>query len=104
MLQDEDSEILARLGNALTPTAKEACKEDLVRYINALLLQDFERLVQLLYRVDVDEKKLRALLKAHPQQDAAVLIADLIIQRETEKQVSRHLHRNDDTIPEDEKW
>jgi hypothetical protein len=72
----------------LLPKALYANFEDLrhalVTYVNQLINTDFHQLVQLLYRLDIPEKKLRALL-ATPGQNAGELIADLIIQRQLEK-------------------
>lgn len=53
--------------------------------INHLILTDFPRLVQILYRVDVDEDKLKNMLKQYVHDDAGYIIAQLIIDRETEK-------------------
>ena len=38
-------------------------------------------MVQLLYRIDVSEGKLKKVLQENPNEDAAGLIADLIIER-----------------------
>ncbi len=61
----------------------------LAAYINELITNDFEKLVQLLYRIDVNEAKLKMLLQSSPHEDAAKLIADLIIERQMQKIKSR---------------
>lgn len=53
--------------------------------INHLIQADFNRLVSILYRTDVEEDKLKAALKAHPNRDAASVIADLLIERQQRK-------------------
>jgi hypothetical protein len=53
--------------------------EELSAYINQLINHDFERLVSLLYRLDVDEKKLRSLLSYQAGVNAGDTIAALII-------------------------
>jgi hypothetical protein len=53
--------------------------------INTLIVDDFNRLVQLLYRIDVDEEKLKKLLRENSTTDAGLLIAGLIIRRQWEK-------------------
>lgn len=79
-------------------------KEELAIYINELLINDFQKLVLLLYRVDVDEKKLKTLLQENPSTDAAVLITDLLLQRLEEKQKTKQQHKSSGDIPEDERW
>ncbi len=54
---------------------------DLIAYINDCINHDFNKLVQLLYRIDVSEQKLKTILQSHPNEDAAKLIAAVIIER-----------------------
>jgi hypothetical protein len=76
----------------------------LAQHINQLIQNSFEQLVHLLYRIDVDEKKLKTVLLNNSGRDAGILIAELIINRQLQKIQSRDLFTNDDTIPEEEKW
>lgn len=55
--------------------------EELAKEINHLIVHDFAALVQILYRLDVSEAKLKMVLAENPQQDAGMLIAALIIER-----------------------
>lgn len=77
----------------------------LAEEIDQLVSKDFLRLVRILYRLDISEKKLKELLAKTEGKNASVTIADMIIERQIEKIRSREAHkkRNDD-IPEDEKW
>jgi hypothetical protein len=59
--------------------------QQLADYINQLILVNFERLVQLLYRIDVSEAKVKYLLKENPDEDAGRIIALLIIERQVQK-------------------
>ena len=59
--------------------------QQLADYINQLILVNFERLVQLLYRIDVSEATLKYLLKENPAEDAGRIIALLIIERQIQK-------------------
>ena len=79
-------------------------KERLSSHINFLIRSDFQKLVSILYRVDVDESKLKQLLKENPDFDAATIITDLIIERQLQKIRSRQQHRPDENISDDEKW
>ena len=49
--------------------------------INELIKNDFSRLVQILYRIDVSEAKLKDILNSNPNEDAGKLIAQVIIER-----------------------
>jgi len=55
--------------------------EDLANAINELIKNDFSKLVQILYRIDVSEAKLKYILQAHPNEDAGKLIATVVIER-----------------------
>ena len=84
--------------------SSEELKEKLTAFINDLINHDFEKLVFYLYRIDVNESKMRQLLEQWEGENAAGLIADLIIERQSEKVKSRNENRKNDTIPENEKW
>lgn len=82
----------------------EEMKRLLAERINALIRNDFQQLVQILYRADVPEQKLRTVLAANTEMDAGVLIAELLIKRQLEKAESRK--KNTSKLPDDaeEKW
>lgn len=67
----------------------------LVAYINELILHNFNGLINMLYRVDINEQKLKLLLKENHGTDAAQLIADLVIERQVQKLKSRREFRRD---------
>lgn len=68
---------------------EEDLRERLIFFINDLIQSDFQKLVAILYKVDVDESKLKNILRAEPGRDAAEVIATLIIERENQKIHSR---------------
>lgn len=77
----------------------------LIEVINELIENDFNRLIQMLYRLDISESKLKKLLQTHKNTDAAEIIADLIIERQLEKIKSRRAYKQRDSdIDENEKW
>ena len=82
----------------------EELKEKLAGHINHLINHDFEKLVSLLYRVDVNENKLRNILDNKEGENAAGLIADLIIERQLQKIKSRKDSKSNNYIPDDERW
>ena len=104
MEDNKHIEELVNLNHQLTALQKLEMKEQLTVYINHLLLHDFNKLVQILYRVDVDEKKLKELLQQGKDTDAAVIIADLLIQRQEEKVKTKEAFKSDDNIPDEDKW
>lgn len=73
-------------------------------YVNGLINNDFEYLLSLLYRIDVDEKKIRFLLDSKPGTNAGELIAGLIIERQLEKIKSKKQFKPPTSIPEEEEW
>ncbi|MBO9659993.1 MAG: hypothetical protein J7527_14330 [Chitinophagaceae bacterium] len=73
--------------------------------VNRLLLHDFDRLIAILYRVDVNEHKLKLLLKERPDEDAARLISSLLIERQAQKIKTRDQFNSSQTgIDENERW
>jgi hypothetical protein len=71
--------------NDLQLLSKQDFINQLAYEINQLILINFERLIQLLYRIDVSEVKLKTLLKENPKEDAGKIIATLIIERQLQK-------------------
>src|SRR6185437_8340760 len=57
----------------------------LIALINELINKDFDAVVQLLYRIDVSEKKVRDFLDQNTGNDSASILADLIIERQLQK-------------------
>ena len=89
----------------LTPTDRlKKTRAQLEIYITELIEQDISRLVDLLYRVDIPEKKLKTLLNLNPEANSAALITDLILERQLQKQAWRQQHPPSTNIPEDERW
>ena len=72
--------------------------------INHLINHDFEKLVFYLYRIDVNENKMRNVLEQREGENASGLIADLIIERQLQKIESRKKFKTDGAIDENEKW
>ena len=96
--------ILEQLSLQSSYLKKQDVRNDLIDCIHFLLVHDFSRLIQILYRIDVNEIKLKQLLREQPQTDAAVLIADLLIERHLEKMKARAASPPPGDISEEEKW
>ena len=79
--------------------------QNLCAYINDLIAHDFERLVSILYRIDVNEKKIKQMLQEQQGVDAAETIAGLIIERQLQKLKSRRENRLDqEGVDSEERW
>ena len=76
----------------------------LANHINFLIDKDFNKLLTILYRLDINEIKLRQLILENREVDAGKTIAGLIIERQLEKVKSRKQYKSDADIAEDEKW
>jgi hypothetical protein len=86
-MPDQNEDILGLLQQV--NTSGHDMVEELSIKINELINTDFEKLVQLLYRVDVDETKLKKILQENADTDAGKLIALLLIERQQEKLQSK---------------
>ncbi len=89
-----------------TTLSYEEVEAVLTEKINRLIRDDFGGLVQILYRIDVEEPRLRYLLQQHKGEDAGKIIAGLIIQRLQQKLITRRGYGagNNDNIPEEDRW
>lgn len=67
----------------------------LIEKIRYLLDNDFEKLLNVLYRIDVNEEKLKKLLTDFSESDPAIVIADAIIERQRQKLESRKKYCSD---------
>ena len=88
----------------LAPMGGEDWQAAVARAINQLIEKDFSGLVNILYRLDVNEQKVREVLRNNPGSDAGALIAGLVIERLLEKCKTRKNHPPTGNIPDDEKW
>jgi hypothetical protein len=83
----------------------EDLQNKLAVHINDLIQYHFEQLVSFLYRIDVSEAKIKSLLQQQPNEDAAKIIAALIIERQLQKIKTRQqFSRRDSNFNEEEKW
>jgi hypothetical protein len=100
-----DISVIVQNWDASLPHEKKAAlKRELALYINELLLHDFDKLLFILYRVDVAEKKLKQVLAENKEKDAGELIADLLIKRQEEKIAMRQSFPPGKNISDEERW
>ena len=76
----------------------------LVDAVNDMVVHDFNGLVQILYRLDVSEHKIREALAGHPGADAAKLIARLLLERQIQKLETRKLFQQRQPQDDEERW
>ncbi len=77
---------------------------DLSYYIDYLITNDFNKLIVILYRLDVSEEQVNELLKQQPNKLASDSISKLIIERQQKKLQMKATLKKDENIAEDEKW
>jgi hypothetical protein len=106
-MKDEQvlQEVSKELSIALRENDHSLNKQILSDRINELLNTDFQKLVSILYRMDISEIKLKQFLLENPGTDAGIIIADLMIERQEQKIKSREqFSKRDENISDDEKW
>ncbi|MGF7231034.1 hypothetical protein [Arachidicoccus sp.] len=92
------------------PLLKESIsEEDLVAKLSAIvenwIERDFNHLVEVLYRVDIDERVLKEKLNSGPLENTAEIIARLLLERQKQKLALRNqFHFSKGNIEEDERW
>ncbi len=84
----------------------EDLENTLAAALEALVESNFQQFVLLLYQVDVPENKVKAILASESYPDVYRSVARLIIERQTEKIISREKYRQSpDSLASDaEKW
>lgn len=68
-------------------------KDNLIAYLQHLLDKDFERLLQGLYRIDVNEDNVKEILNCGSPENIAGRLADLILNRLQQKAITRMQYR-----------
>ncbi|ATA69354.1 hypothetical protein CGC48_09895 [Capnocytophaga cynodegmi] len=67
--------------------------EVLVSYVDFLIQTDFNKLINILYRVDVSEEKLKIALQENNNTPISRVIATMLLKRELEKRKWRTLYK-----------
>ncbi len=83
--------------------------EELINYlsieINSLINNNFEKLVSILYRMDVSEQKIKQLLEKNDTENAGIVIARLVVEREQQRiKTKKDFLQNPNTNCTEEKW
>jgi len=74
--------------------SQEELKKVLAQYLNGLIIEDFNLLISILYRIDIPQEKANlALAKKNETTSAGEILAELIIQRQLQKIKTRKAYR-----------
>jgi exo-beta-1,3-glucanase (GH17 family) len=101
---EKDSFIIEQIEKEAGIALQENWQTSFQEYINHLINNDFEKLVFLLYRIDVSEQKIKTLLENTSALNAGELITEAIIERIEEKKAAREKYKQTGEISEEEKW
>lgn len=106
----EVNELVASIQKDWSLVTKPLITEDqlieiLAKEINRMIRDQFSWLIHLLYRIDISEQKLRALLAENKNADAGKVIAYLIVERQKQKIAFRKSHPpKQEDIPDEDRW
>jgi N-acetylglucosamine kinase-like BadF-type ATPase len=106
----DNAELITQLNKELAIDIAEKISyaelhSQLADYINQLIKNDFDKLIAYLYRIDVNEQKLKSMLQQNADEDAGNIIAILIIERQQQKIKTRDQFKQPGAnFDEEEKW
>jgi len=92
-----EKDFLIGNNNSLIPSTELASLEEFKKYLadklKFLLDEKFDTLVNILYRIDISEKKLSQLFSGSKKDSIPSSLADMIIERQLEKLRLRKLYK-----------
>ncbi len=92
-----EKDFLISENNSLIPTTDYISLEEFRKYLTEklkiLLDEKFDTLVNILYRIDISEKKLSQLFSGNNRNSIPSVLADLIIERQLQKIKLRKLYK-----------
>jgi hypothetical protein len=104
MENDIPDEIIL-IADSLKNNSIHKVHEKLIALLNELINKDFNSLIQLLYRIDVSEKKIQFYLNQKTNEDSASVLADLIIERQLQKtETGKKFSQKNNNKDDEEKW
>lgn len=104
MLPSYVKQSLKELFNLGESSAHDCFEQEMITTVNYLIAHDFNKLISVLYRVDVSEKQLRTLLGENNGENAGTIITRLLIERQVKKFENRAENSTDIDIPPEDKW
>ena len=73
-------------------TPYEELFEQIFPHIDKMIVEEYEKLLNIMYRIDLDEGKINRYLRQNPMADTSEVITDLILKRELQKVVIRKIY------------
>lgn len=104
MNTDKQIQNLATLLGVVIPENNVDGFPFLVNAVEHLIRFDFNKLLTILYRRDIDENKLKERLAAQSEVPASFIIAQLLIEREEQKAKYFDSFHVNEEIAEEDKW
>jgi len=75
-------------------TAYQELNDQLVPVFNNLLKSNRQKLMRMLYIIDISEEKLTSTIKKHPNVKMETIISHLVIERELQKVITRRYFKS----------
>ena len=79
--------------NSLVSVSLNQLREEIKRIVADMINSDFERLLNAMYRLDINEVKFREVISGLHGNDVSGILADMIIDRELKKIETRQKYR-----------
>jgi hypothetical protein len=103
-----EPEVISEISSSLeidlsTKESNDEIRSVLTDRINYLIAHDFNKLIAILYRIDISEKQLKKNLE-NQARDAGAVIADMIVERQIQKLKSKQQFRPNENTSGEDKW
>lgn len=83
---------------------KNTEKQAIIDYIDHLIANNFQQLINVLYKIDISENKIKLALQQQQNRKTAEVLVEMILERLQEKAESRKATKTNNFISEDEKF
>lgn len=100
----KDIEIKKEIEKSFEISLREDWKTALIDLIDHLIANNFQQLINVLYKIDVSENKIKLALQQHENRKTAEVLVEMILERLQQKAESRKATKTNKFIPEDEKF
>jgi len=104
ILVTELEKSMHKLDYALTDEQYIDLKAEIETYVASIMQTDVPALVQLLYKIDVDEQSVALLFSTDNVAATSKEISKLIVQRQLKKAGIKKLYSDINNIEDDERW
>jgi hypothetical protein len=77
--------------SGMEDSAYQELNEQLIPVFNNLLKSNRQKLMRMLYVIDIPEEKLASTIKKYPKENLETIISHLVIERELQKVITRRV-------------